>query len=108
MKLLFTDFPGSRFSSVGMINGLCREFSSKSRQEQDELFMALPDAPVMHVDGTVARVNGNNNNVVVCSNGTATMYFARENMKPLRRQTITGMDITCICGASFTLPTVSQ
>ena len=33
----------------------------------------------MHVDGTVARVNGNNNNVVVCSNGAATMYFAREN-----------------------------
>lgn len=65
--------------SVGMINGLCREFSSKSRQEQDELFVALLDAPVMHVDGTVARVNGKNNNVVVCSNGAATMYFAREN-----------------------------
>lgn len=70
---------GALSPSVGMINGLCREFSSKSRQEQDELFMALLDAPVMHVDGTVARVNGNNNSVVVCSNGTATMYFAREN-----------------------------
>lgn len=70
---------GALSPSVGMINGLCREFSSKSRQEQDELFVALLDAPVMHVDGTVARVNGNNNNVVVCSNGAATMYFAREN-----------------------------
>lgn len=65
--------------SVGMISGLCREFSLKSRQEQDALFKSLLDAPVMHVDGTVARVNGNNNNVVVCSNGTATMYFAREH-----------------------------
>ena len=70
---------GALSPSVGMINGLCREFSLKSRQEQDELFRALLDAPVMHVDGTVARVNGNNNNVVVCSNGVATMYFAREN-----------------------------
>lgn len=70
---------GALSPSVGMINGLCREFSSKSRKEQDELFTALLDAPVMHVDGTVARVNGNNNNVVVCSNGTATMYFARES-----------------------------
>lgn len=70
---------GARSPSVGMVNGLCREFSSKSRQEQDALFMALLDAPVMYVDGTVARVNGNNNNVVVCSNGTATMYFAGEN-----------------------------
>lgn len=70
---------GALSPSVGMINGLCREFSSKSRQEQDELFVALLDAPVMHVDGTVARVNGKNRNVVVCSNGAATMYFAREN-----------------------------
>lgn len=70
---------GALSPSVGMINGLCREFSSKSRQEQDELFAALLDAPVMHVDGTVARVNGSNNHVVVCSNGRATMYFAREN-----------------------------
>lgn len=70
---------GALSPSVGMINGLCREFSSKSRQEQDALFASLLDAPVMHVDGTVARVNGNNNSVVVCSNGRATMYFAREN-----------------------------
>ena len=33
----------------------------------------------MHVDGTSARVNGSNNNVVVCTNGAATMYFARES-----------------------------
>lgn len=70
---------GALSPSVGMISGLCREFSSKSRQEQDRLFVALLDAPVMHVDGTVARVNGTNNNVVVCSNGAATMYFAREH-----------------------------
>ena len=69
---------GALSPSVGMINGLCREFSSKSRREQDRLFAALLDAPVMHVDGTMARVNGNNNNVVVCSNGAATLYFARE------------------------------
>ena len=62
-----------------MINGLCREFSLKSKKEQDSLFRALLDAPVMHVDGTAARINGNNNNVVVCSNGMATMYFARES-----------------------------
>ena len=72
---------GALSPSVGMINGLCREFSSKSRQEQDRLFAELLDAPVMHVDGTMARVNGNNNNVVVCSNGAATMYFAREKKR---------------------------
>lgn len=70
---------GALSPCVGMINGLCREFSLKSTKEQDDLFRALLDMPVMHVDGTVARVNGNNNNVIVCSNGAATMYFAREN-----------------------------
>ena len=70
---------GALSPSVGMINGLCREFSSKSKKEQDDLFKALLDTPVMHVDGTTARVKGSNNNVVVCSNGAATMYFAREN-----------------------------
>lgn len=70
---------GALSPSVGMISGLCREFSLKSRQEQDDLFKALLDAPVMHVDGTVARVNGSNHHVIVCSNNTATMYFARES-----------------------------
>ena len=27
----------------------------------------------------MAKVNGSNNHVIVCSNGTATMYFARES-----------------------------
>lgn len=70
---------GALSPSVGMISGLCREFSLKSKKEQDDLFKTLLDAPVMHVDGTVARVNGSNDNVVVCSNGAVTMYFAREN-----------------------------
>lgn len=70
---------GAVSPSVGMISGLCLEFSLKSRQEQDGLFQALLNAPVMHTDGTSVRVNGSNNNVVVCSNGKATMYFAREN-----------------------------
>ena len=70
---------GALSPCVGMISGLCREFSLKSKKEQDVLFKALLDAPVMHVDGTAARVNGSNKNVVVCSNGMATMYFARNN-----------------------------
>lgn len=70
---------GALSPSVGMISGLCREFSLRSKKEQDDLFKALLNTPVMHVDGTVARVNGSNNNVIVCSNGVDTMYFARES-----------------------------
>ncbi len=38
---------GALSPSVGMINGLCREFSSKSRQEQDRLFTVLPCSMTM-------------------------------------------------------------
>ena len=69
---------GALQPSVGMISGLCREFALKSRAEQDSLFKALLDAPVMHVDGPAARVDGANCHVIVCSNGRATMYFARK------------------------------
>lgn len=41
---------GALSPSVGMINRLCREFSSKRLQEQDALFAALLDTPVMYVD----------------------------------------------------------
>lgn len=43
---------GALSSAIGMTAGLYREFSLKSRQEPDELFVALLDAPVLYVDGT--------------------------------------------------------
>ena len=64
---------GALSPSVGMISGLCREFSLKSKEEQDALFKELLDAPVMHVDGTAAKVNGSNHHVIVCSNGMITV-----------------------------------
>lgn len=65
--------------SVGMINGLCREFAEKSREEQDAIFKSLLDSPVMHADGTTVRVNGENKQVFVCCIDGAAMYFARES-----------------------------
>lgn len=65
--------------SVGMVNGLCREFSQKSKEEQDRLFRELLDAPAMHTDGTNVRVNGKNRQVLVCCNDDAAMYFVRES-----------------------------
>lgn len=47
---------GAPSPSVGMISGLWREFPLKSKEEQDNLFKELLDGPVMHVDGTAAKV----------------------------------------------------
>lgn len=65
--------------SKGMINGLCREFSAKTEQEQKALFQRLQMSPVMHVDCTNGREDGKNIQIFVCATPKGeTMYFARE------------------------------
>jgi len=65
--------------SKGMICGLSKEFSEKSKTEQTEAFSKLVVAPVLHVDFTTAKVNGKNVNVAVCATDENAAYFAREH-----------------------------
>lgn len=65
--------------SKGMVCGLSREFSEKSKVEQAEAFSSLVVAPVLHVDFTTAKVNGKNVNVAVCATSENAAYFAREH-----------------------------
>lgn len=65
--------------SKGMICGLGKEFSEKSKAEQSEVFLNLVAAPVLHVDFTSAKVNGKNVNVAVCATPQDAAYFAREH-----------------------------
>ena len=43
--------------SDGMINGLCREFSAKTKEEKQEIIKKLMTSPVMNADFTNANVN---------------------------------------------------
>jgi len=65
--------------SHGMICGLSKEFSFKTRSEQKEAFGKLLRAPFMCTDFTGVRVNGKNVHVAVCANDDVAMYFAREH-----------------------------
>lgn len=65
--------------SKGMVCGLSREFSQKSKAEQAEAFSNLVVAPVLHVDFTTAKVNGKNVNVAICATPQNAAYFAREH-----------------------------
>ena len=65
--------------SKGMICGLSKEFSEKSKAEQSEAFLKLVAAPVLHVDFTSAKVNGKNVNVAICATPQEAAYFAREH-----------------------------
>jgi hypothetical protein len=64
--------------SRGMINGLSKEFSKKTRAEQADVFLNLLHAPVMGADFTSVRVNGESAQVLVCATGGVSMYYARE------------------------------
>lgn len=65
--------------SKGMINGLSKEFSNKTKAEQNKIFSDLILSPVLNTDCTNARVGGKNMFVYVCATPDRTMYFAREN-----------------------------
>ena len=65
--------------SKGMVCGLSKEFSTKSKAEQSEAFLNLVAAPVLHIDFTTAKVNGKNINVAVCATPQEAGYYAREH-----------------------------
>ena len=65
--------------SKGMINGLSKEFNEKTQEEQKKAFADILLSPVMNVDFTGSRVNGENKQVMVCATPEITLYFAREH-----------------------------
>ncbi len=65
--------------SKGMINGLCKEFSKKTENEQRKSFSNLLLSPVMNTDFTNARLNGKNIQVAICATPDIAMYFARKH-----------------------------
>ena len=76
-----SDLTGGKLKiSRGMINKLCREFSSKTKTERKKIFVDLLSSPVMHTDCTNARVNGESAYVFVCAtpDEQKVLYFARE------------------------------
>ena len=80
-RRFLSDLTGGKLKiSKGMINKLCREFSSKTQAEQKKIFADLLSSPVMNTDCTNARVNGESAYVFVCAtpDEQKVLYFARE------------------------------
>ena len=67
--------------SRGMINGLSKEFSQKTAPEQKELFETIMAAPVMHIDCTNARVNGQNAYVFVTATPNGEVLYSARHKK---------------------------
>jgi hypothetical protein len=66
--------------SNGMINGLCKDFAKRTKDECKKIFSDMMLSPVMQTDFTSVRVSGKNANVCVCATPDGlVMFFAREH-----------------------------
>ena len=66
--------------SEATINGLCREFSEKSKPEQDAALRDIMTSPVLNTDFTNANVNGNSKQVLIVASPItdAVLYISRD------------------------------
>lgn len=67
--------------STGMISNLTKEFSSKTAQERNEIFLKLYSSPIMHVDFTFGRVAGKQGTVLICADEDGTVLYQSKDKK---------------------------
>ncbi len=63
--------------STGLICSLPRQFSERTREERDDIFLRLLSAPVLHADFTFGRMSGKQTAVIICAAGDAVLYQGR-------------------------------
>lgn len=64
--------------STGFICELAKEFSTKTREERDEIFLKLASSPVLHADFTFGRAGGKQASVIITASGESVMYQGRK------------------------------
>lgn len=64
--------------STGFICKLSKEFSEKTEEERNEVFLKLLSSPVMHADFTFGRAGGRQTSVIITAAGDTVMYQGRK------------------------------
>lgn len=63
--------------SSGLVCSLSRQFSEKTREERDEIFLSLFSSPSLHSDFTFGRMNGKQTSVIICAADDRVLYQGR-------------------------------
>lgn len=63
--------------SSGLVCSLSRQFSEKTREERDEIFLSLFSSPSLHSDFTFGRMNGKQTAVIICAADDMALYQGR-------------------------------
>ena len=64
--------------SKGMVSGLVKQFSEKSKEERNEIYLQLAGSDVLHVDFTFGRREGKTGTVLICATPGAVLYQAKD------------------------------
>ncbi len=64
--------------SSGLICSLSRQFSEKTKEERDDIFLKLFASDSLHADFTFGRMNGKQTSVIICASGDTVLYQGRE------------------------------
>lgn len=67
--------------SIGMLNGLCEEFASKSVDEQNRIMEDLMTSPTMNADFTSSNVNGETRQILILASDSKkkVLFIPRES-----------------------------
>ena len=64
--------------STGAICNLSKEFSEKTVEERNDIFLKLIASDTLHADFTFGRMNGKQTSVIICCTPDAVLYQGRE------------------------------
>lgn len=64
--------------SSGLICNLSRQFSEKTKEERNDIFLKLFASPALHCDFTFGRMNGKQTSVIICAAEDTVLYQGRE------------------------------
>ena len=78
-RTLLNEISGGKIKlSNGMICSLSKQFSEKTKEERDQIYLKLLSSPVLHSDFTFGRVDGHQANVIIAATPDAVLYQGRE------------------------------
>ena len=69
---------GETALSTGFICKLSKEFSRKTEEERNAIFLKLLSSPVLHADFTFGRAGGRQTSVIITATGDTVMYQGRK------------------------------
>lgn len=76
IRMVLSEATGGALNmSEASINGLCREFSEKSKAERDEIVRDIMESPTVNADFTNANVNGESRQVLIMASPSADSYL---------------------------------